>query len=94
MQSFVKTKPWRNGEITMSFTDIGKSCLTCEFLSSQLCLLMLFAKIKVSRKTSEFTVYKGSVFVPCEQQRRISACASAQSDSAFVICLWKVLYLN
>ena len=40
----------------MSFTNIGKSCPTCEFLSSQLCLLMLFTKIKIITKISEFTV--------------------------------------
>ena len=38
---------WR---ITLSFTDIGKSCSSCEFLASQICLLTLFAKIKFSRK--------------------------------------------
>ena len=35
---FVKEKPSRNGEISMSFTDIGKSCPTSEFLSSQICI--------------------------------------------------------
>ena len=39
-----------NGEITMSFTDVGKSCPSHEFLMSQMCFLTLFAKI------SEFTV--------------------------------------
>ena len=34
----------------MSFTDICKSWPTCEFLSSQICVLTLFAKIKFSRK--------------------------------------------
>ena len=28
MRSFVKIKPSRNGKITLSFIDIGKSCLT------------------------------------------------------------------
>ena len=46
MQSFMKTKPWQNGETTMYFTDIGNSYPTCEFLSSQIRLLTLFAKIK------------------------------------------------
>ena len=50
MQSFVKIKPSQNGEITLSFTDIGKSCPSREFLMAQICLLMLFAKIKFSRK--------------------------------------------
>ena len=50
MRSFVKIKPSRNGKITLSFIDIGKSCLNREFLSSLICLLILFAKIKFSRK--------------------------------------------
>ena len=50
MQSFVKIRPSRNGEITLSFTNIGKSCLSCEFLTSYIYLLRLFAKIKFSRK--------------------------------------------
>ena len=34
-----------------------KSCSSCKFLTSQICLLKLFAKIKFSAKISEFTVY-------------------------------------
>ena len=52
MQSFMKIKSSRNAEITMSFADICKSCPSREFLASQICLLMLFAKIKFSRKYS------------------------------------------
>ena len=50
MQSFVKMKSSRNGEITLSFTDIGKSCPSWEYLTSQICLLTLFTKIKFSKK--------------------------------------------
>ena len=50
VRSFVKIKPSRNGEITLSFTDIGKSCPSCAFLNSQICLLKLFAKIKLLGK--------------------------------------------
>ena len=32
MRSFVKIKSSRNGEITLSFTDEGKSCHSREFL--------------------------------------------------------------
>ena len=45
MQSFMKIKSSRNGKIILSFTDIGKSCPSRKFLTSQLCLLTLFAKI-------------------------------------------------
>ena len=48
MRSFVKIKPSRNGEITLSFIDIGKSCLIREFFTSLICLLILFAKISES----------------------------------------------
>ena len=47
---FRERKPSRNGKITLSFIDIGKSCLSCGFFTSLICLLMLFAKIKLSRK--------------------------------------------
>ena len=48
--SFVKIKSSQNGEITLLFTDIVKSCPSREFLASKICYLMLFAKIKFSRK--------------------------------------------
>ena len=49
---FRENKPLRNGEITLSFTYVGNSCTSCEFLVSQVhvCLLMLFSKIKFLRK--------------------------------------------
>ena len=50
MRSFVKKKPLRNGKITLSFIDIGKPCLSREFFTSLIRLLILFAKIKFSRK--------------------------------------------
>ena len=50
MRSFVRFKPSKNGKIALSFTDIRISCTSCEFLTSQICLSMLFAKIKFSRK--------------------------------------------
>ena len=49
MRSFVKIKSSRNGKIVLSFTDIGKSCPSREFLVSQICLLIL-------AKNSGFTV--------------------------------------
>ena len=50
MRSLVKIKSSRNAEITQSFTEIGKSCPSLEFLASQMCILTLLAKIKFSRK--------------------------------------------
>ena len=44
MPSFVKIKSSRIGGIILSFTDVGKSCPSCEFLTLQICLLTLFAK--------------------------------------------------
>ena len=41
---FAIIKPSRNDEITRSFIDIGKTCLSHEFLTSQICLLTLCAK--------------------------------------------------
>ena len=45
----MKIKPSRNSEITLSFNAIGKSCPSREYLTSQICIFRLFAKI------SEFT---------------------------------------
>ena len=42
---FRENKISRNGEITLSFNDIGKSCPNSEFLTPQIYLLTLFAKI-------------------------------------------------
>ena len=56
---FRGNKSSRNGEITQSFTDTGKSCPRREFLVSQICLLMLFAKIKFSRKFPDLQCFDG-----------------------------------
>ena len=39
-----------NWEITLSFTDIGKSRHCHDFLMSKICVLTVFAKIKIERK--------------------------------------------
>ena len=56
MRSFVKIQSLRNGEITLSFTDIGRACSSHEYLASQICLLTLFAKIIILAKKSGLTV--------------------------------------
>ena len=51
MRSFVKIRPSRNDEITMSLTGaISKSGPSREMLKLQICILTLFAKINFSRK--------------------------------------------
>ena len=49
MRRFLKIKSPQNTEITLLFTDIGKSYPCPKFLMSQICLLTLFAKIKFSQ---------------------------------------------
>ena len=44
MPSFAKIKSTQNGEITLSFTDLGKLGPRRKSLTSQICLLTLFAK--------------------------------------------------
>ena len=44
MPSFVKIKSSQNAEITLSFTDICKSCPSRYFLVSQMCLLIKFSR--------------------------------------------------
>ena len=60
MRSFVKIKPSQIDDITLSFTDIGtcKSCPVRDFITSQMCLLALFAKIKFSRKFANLQYIK------------------------------------
>ena len=53
---FVKIKSSQNAKITLSFTDIGKSCPYREFLTWQICENKILAKI------FEFTVTKGLHF--------------------------------
>ena len=71
MQSFVKIKPSRNDKITLSSNDIGKPCLSCEFFTSLICLLMLFAKNKiqiysiVSMQKSQVYLQKGPFESSC-----------------------------
>ena len=43
-------------KFTLSFIDIGKSCLNREFFTSLMCLLMLFVKNKIFAKISESKV--------------------------------------
>ena len=47
---FVKIKPSRIGETTLSFTDLCKSRPCREFSTSQICVVTLFAKINFSLK--------------------------------------------
>ena len=49
-RNFMKIKSSQIGEIPLSFSDIGKSRLCCEFVMSKICVIKLFAKIKFSRK--------------------------------------------
>ena len=49
LRSFLKTKSSRNGDITLSFIDIGKSCPSRNFLTAHICVLTLFVNIKFSR---------------------------------------------
>ena len=48
-------KPSQNGKITMSFADIRILCQSRGFVTSQICLLMLFAKKNVA-KISELRI--------------------------------------
>ena len=48
LRSLAKIKPSRNGEISLPFTDVGKTCSSCQLLTSHNdCLLTLFVKIKL-----------------------------------------------
>ena len=51
----MRMKPLRNGEITLSFTDKGKTCPSHNFIASQIYLLTLLVN-KILAKISVFTV--------------------------------------
>ena len=55
MRSFVKMKPLRIGDITLSFTDIGKACPVYDFLR-RTCVFYVIREYKILAKISEFTV--------------------------------------
>ena len=69
MRSFAKIKASRNGESSLSFTDEGKSCQTRKFLTSLICLLTLFAKIKFSRKFPNLQYFRGTKDGMTEEQK-------------------------
>ena len=52
LRSFMKIKPLRNAQISLSFTDLDKSFHSRNFLMWQICLLTLSGEIKFSQKIS------------------------------------------
>ena len=54
-EGFIFAKPSRNGQITLPFTNVGKPCPYCKFLTWQICLLM--HENKIFAKISKFKVY-------------------------------------
>ena len=54
MRKFGKVKPSQNVEDTLLFTDVGESCPSCEYLTSQICLLMLLSKTEFSHYILNF----------------------------------------
>ena len=56
MRSFVKIKPSRNGKLTLSFINIGKSCLSCDFFHITNMSFNAIRENKILAKISESTV--------------------------------------
>ena len=78
MRNLVRINPSQNGKLTLSFIDIGKSCLSHEIFTSLIRLLMLFVKMKFSRKFPnqilQFTVdHRVKYFVSNQKAETISA---------------------
>ena len=64
MRSFGKIIPFRNGEITLSFTDVGKSCLSRIFYHGKY-IFKCYSRNRIIAKISEFTESDGvSVKIP------------------------------
>ena len=53
---FAKIKPLEIAK-SLSFIDIGKSCPSREFSTSQICILKVFAKLKFSIEIESFRIY-------------------------------------
>ena len=86
MWSFAKIKPSRNGENSLSFTDVGKSCQSREFCTWQICPDAI-RESKIFAKISEFTVSSGTAgvkFVIGLHLRPHLLCFT------FLSCLWSV----
>ena len=66
----MKIKPSRIGDITLSFTDIGKSCPVRNFFTSQMCLNAI-SENKILGKISEFTVCYLRINCWTESQRNL-----------------------
>ena len=58
MQSFVKIKPLRNGEITLSSFDIGESCRSQEFLT-----VVANMPFNAIREDKNFRIYSVLTFI-------------------------------
>ena len=58
MRSFVRIKPSRNGEITLSFTEVGKPCLSRDFFTVANMSFNDIRENEVLAKISEFTVFR------------------------------------
>ena len=56
MRNFVKIKPSRNGKITLSFIDIGKSCLRRKFFHITKMSFNAIRENKILAKISESTI--------------------------------------
>ena len=61
MRNFAKVKYSQNGKITLSFTDIGKSCPSCKFKTSLICILTLFAKINSWENFQIYSIHLYSI---------------------------------
>ena len=62
MQSFVKIKFLRNGEITLSFTYEGKLCHTREFLCGNMSLNAIHANFRIYSSLSEVSNLSGNLY--------------------------------
>ena len=81
MRSLVKIKPLQNGKITLSFTDVGKSCPSRKFSMWQICLLRLFAKIKFSQSFPILQYLSGALLKAMDINTIIKAIGGTNSQA-------------
>ena len=90
----LKIKPLRNGKITLSFIDIGKSCLSCDFFTSLICLLMLFTKIKFPRKFPNLQYHCISASIIMTWQAGVCFSISSYTFRAFLLTWASFVLMN
>ena len=76
----MKINPSGNGEITLSFTDVGKSFPSCNFFYMSNVTFNAVWENKIIVKISEFTVFNQGSYSRTLTERKIQSCKGLFRD--------------